>query len=473
MKSVLDGLADTTFRTITTDLLYMGSNDIQYEDFKSDMASKLGYYPEKFPLSSFRDDFHPKMTAGEDASLGAHPSDQINITDFYNKTFSSFKENEENIQCGDNFMDMECFMILNPSQQLAIAVLSLTLGTFTVLENLLVLVVILQSRSLRCRPSYHFISSLAVADLLGSVIFVYSFVDFHVFHRKDTPNVFLFKLGGVTASFTASVGSLFLTAIDRYISIHRPLSYKRIVTRSKAVVAFCVMWTIAIVIAVLPLLGWNCKRLNSVCSDIFPLIDENYLLFWIGVTTVLLLFIVYAYMYILWKAHSHAIRMLQRGTQKSIIIHTSGDGKVQHITRPEQTRMDIRLAKTLVLILVVLIICWGPLLAIMLYDVFGKMNKLVKTIFAFCSMLCLLNSTVNPIIYALRSKDLRHAFRSMFPPCEGTAQPLDNSLESDCQHRHANNPGNVHKAAERCIKNTVKIAKVTMSVSSDTTAEAL
>ena len=182
-------------------------------------------------------------------------------------------------------MDMECFMILNPSQQLAIAVLSLTLGTFTVLENLLVLCVILHSRSLRCRPSYHFIGSLAVADLLGSVIFVYSFVDFHVFHRKDSPNVFLFKLGGVTASFTASVGSLFLTAIDRYISIHRPLAYKRIVTRPKAVVAFCLMWTIAIVIAVLPLLGWNCKKLQSVCSDIFPLIDETYLMFWIGVTS--------------------------------------------------------------------------------------------------------------------------------------------------------------------------------------------
>uniref|UniRef100_A0A8B9YQ11 Cannabinoid receptor 1 n=1 Tax=Bos mutus grunniens TaxID=30521 RepID=A0A8B9YQ11_BOSMU len=250
-------------------------------------------------------------------------------------------ENDENIQCGENFMDMECFMILNPSQQLAIAVLSLTLGTFTVLENLLVLCVILHSRSLRCRPSYHFIGSLAVADLLGSVIFVYSFVDFHVFHRKDSPNVFLFKLGGVTASFTASVGSLFLTAIDRYISIHRPLAYKRIVTRPKAVVAFCLMWTIAIVIAVLPLLGWNCKKLQSVCSDIFPLIDETYLMFWIGVTSVLLLFIVYAYMYILWKAHSHA------------------DGKVQ-VTRPDQARMDIRLAKTLVhdWLRILPITCW-------------------------------------------------------------------------------------------------------------------
>ncbi|XP_015353626.1 cannabinoid receptor 1 [Marmota marmota marmota] len=473
MKSILDGLADTTFRTITTDLLYVGSNDIQYEDIKGEMASKLGYFPQKFPLTSFRGSpFQEKMTAGDNAQLvPVDPGN--NITEFYNKSLSSYKENEENIQCGENFMDMECFMILNPSQQLAIAVLSLTLGTFTVLENLLVLCVILHSRSLRCRPSYHFIGSLAVADLLGSVIFVYSFVDFHVFHRKDSPNVFLFKLGGVTASFTASVGSLFLTAIDRYISIHRPLAYKRIVTRPKAVVAFCLMWTIAIVIAVLPLLGWNCKKLQSVCSDIFPLIDETYLMFWIGVTSVLLLFIVYAYMYILWKAHSHAVRMIQRGTQKSIIIHTSEDGKVQ-VTRPDQARMDIRLAKTLVLILVVLIICWGPLLAIMVYDVFGKMNKLIKTVFAFCSMLCLLNSTVNPIIYALRSKDLRHAFRSMFPSCEGTAQPLDNSMgDSDCLHKHANNTASVHRAAESCIKSTVKIAKVTMSVSTDTSAEAL
>ncbi|XP_069462619.1 cannabinoid receptor 1 [Ambystoma mexicanum] len=473
MKVILNGLADTTFRTITTDLFFMGSNDVQYQDTKGDMASKVGYLTEKFPLSAFRsDNLGGKIDTGDDYLLNLIPLDQLNITEIYNRSVSTFKENEDNMRCGENFMDMECFMILNESQQLAIAVLSLTLGTFTVLENLLVLCVILQSRTLRCRPSYHFIGSLAVADLLGSVIFVYSFLDFHVFHRKDSPNVFLFKLGGVTASFTASVGSLFLTAIDRYISIHRPLAYRRIVTRTKAVIAFCVMWTIAIIIAVLPLLGWNCKKLESVCSDIFPHIDETYLMFWIGVTTVLLLFIVYAYMYILWKAHSHAVRMLQRGTQKSIIIHTNEDGKVQ-VTRPEQTRMDIRLAKTLVLILVVLIICWGPLLAIMVYDVFGKMSNAIKTVFAFCSMLCLMNSTVNPIIYALRSQDLRHAFWSMCPSCEGTSQPFDNSMESDYQHRHGNNAGNVHRAAESCIKSTVKIAKVTMAVSTDTSAEAV
>uniref|UniRef100_A0A3Q3A4V0 Cannabinoid receptor 1 n=1 Tax=Kryptolebias marmoratus TaxID=37003 RepID=A0A3Q3A4V0_KRYMA len=245
-------------------------------------------------------------------------------------------------------------------------------------------------------------SSLAVADLIGSIIFVYSFLDFHVLHRKDSPNVFLFKLAGVIASFTASVGSLFLTAIDRYISIHRPMAYKRIVTKTKAVIAFSVMWTISIVISLLPLLGWNCKRLGTVCSDIFPLIDQKYLMFWIGITSVLVLFIIYAYMFILWKSHHH------------------------------QARMDLRLAKTLVLILVALIICWGPLLAIMVYDLFGKVNDFIKTVFAFCSMLCLLNSTVNPVIYAMRSKDLRRAFVSTCHVWRGTpSHPRSSSCRSE------------------------------------------
>ncbi|KAI2543142.1 CNR1 isoform 2, partial [Pan troglodytes] len=78
MKSILDGLADTTFRTITTDLLYVGSNDIQYEDIKGDMASKLGYFPQKFPLTSFRGSpFQEKMTAGDNPQLV--PADQVNI----------------------------------------------------------------------------------------------------------------------------------------------------------------------------------------------------------------------------------------------------------------------------------------------------------------------------------------------------------------------------------------------------------
>ncbi|KAM6973480.1 cannabinoid receptor 1 [Aplochiton taeniatus] len=467
MKSALDGIAGTTLRTITG-VQYLGLNDASYDGPSIDSTlSKNGFNSEKpHKILSY-----PGLVPGGDTIYnGLLPTYPTNISDFI-LTNGTFMKEGIPLQCGENFEDnMECFMILTPGQQLAVAILALTLGTFTVLENLMVLCVILHSRMLRSRPSYHFIGSLAVADLIGSVIFVYSFLDFHVLHRKDTPNVFLFKLAGVIASFTASVGSLFLTAIDRYISIHKPMAYKRIVTKTKAVIAFCMMWAISIIIALLPLLGWNCKHLNSVCSEIFPLIDKKYLMFWIGMTSVLVLFIIYAYMFILWKAHHHAVRMLSRTSQRSVVVYTAEGTKVQ-LVRPEQARMDLRLAKTLVMILVALIICWGPVLAIMAYDLFWKMNDFIKTVFAFCSMLCLLNSTVNPVIYAMRSKDLRRAFLGICQACRETAQRLDNSGESDCYSRSVR--GSTGKAGASSVTTTLKVAQVTMTVSTDTSVEAI
>ncbi|TDG98863.1 hypothetical protein EPR50_G00205220 [Perca flavescens] len=473
MKSALQRIAGTTMSTLTTGVQYLGSNDASYNDASIDSSLIKNRFHFEKPHSASISNSFPGLVPGNKEVIysGLSPIFPTNVTDFLLSNGTSLSGGVA--QCGEDFVDnMECFMILTPSQQLAVAILALTLGTFTVLENLMVLCVILHSQTLRSRPSYHFIGSLAVADLIGSIIFVYSFLDFHVLHRKDSPNIFLFKLAGVIASFTASVGSLFLTAIDRYISIHRPMSYKRIVTKTKAVIAFSVMWTISIVFSLLPLLGWNCKRLNSVCSDIFPLIDQKYLMFWIGMTIILVLFIIYAYMFILWKSHHHAVRMLSRSSQRSVIVYTAEGTKVQTV-RPDQARMDLRLAKTLVLILVALIICWGPLLAIMVYDLFGKVNDFIKTVFAFCSMLTLLNSTVNPVIYAMRSKDLRRAFLNICHMCQGTTQSLDNSAESDWNSRSVRGTtGGVGKNDAGCVKNRIKVAQVTVSgVTETSTAE--
>ncbi|XP_077477439.1 cannabinoid receptor type 1B-like [Stigmatopora argus] len=438
---------------LTTIVSYLGSNDAVYED----SSSKHGFRSEKIHSASISNTnkvlystFMPVVPTNISNFLLTNGTDEISA------------------QCEEKFVDnMECFMILTPAQQLAIAILALTLGTFTVLENLVVLCVILQSQTLRSRPSYHFIGSLAVADLIGSIIFVYSFLDFHILHRKDSPEVFLFKLAGVIASFTASVGSLFLTAIDRYISIHRPMAYKRIVTKTKAIVAFSVMWSLSIVFSLLPLLGWNCKRLNSVCSDIFPLIDQRYLMLWIGMTSILLIFIIYAYIFILWKSHHHAVRMLNRTSQRSIIVYTAEGTKVQTV-RPEQARMDLRLAKTLILILAALMLCWGPLLTIMVYDLLGKVNNFIKTVFAFCSMLCLLNSTVNPVIYAMRSKDLRRAFGNICRLCGASAHTLNNSRESDWNSRSARGKD----SSSSGTTTRVKVAQVYISGVTDQTDSA-
>nr|DBA33616.1 TPA: hypothetical protein GDO54_001269 [Pyxicephalus adspersus] len=276
-------------------------------------------------------------------------------------------------KCATEGIDIQCYLILNNStQKIFIAVLCIITGTVCILENCLVLSMIFSSAHLKRKPSFLFIGSLASADLLASLIFSYSFVDFHVFHGAGTPSVFLFKLGGVILSFTASLGSLLLTAFDRYICIHQPSRYKAIVTQKRALQALTVMWIGTTIISYLPLMGLNCCHSDSVCSELFPLIDNKYLGSWILLHTV--------------DMEKHNVQA-ERGQRRM--------------------RMDVMLAKTLAIVLTVLVVCWTPSLILMTYSLFFPLDSKIKAVFAFISTLCLVNSMVNPIIYALKSRELR------------------------------------------------------------------
>ncbi|XP_062996639.1 cannabinoid receptor 2 [Elgaria multicarinata webbii] len=300
--------------------------------------------------------------------------------------------------CNSSAMPMECYMVLSGAARAVIAVLCCAVGGLCISENSLVLYLIFSSRKIRNKPCYLFISSLALADILASVIFAWSFVHFHVFNRVDSSKeVFLLKLGGVNASFTASLGSLLLMAFDRYICIFKPFRYKVIVTSRRALGALVVLWVSITSLAFLPLLGWNCCSLHSACSELFPFIDNTYLLSWLALVVLLLASIMYTYMHVLWKARKHALYMEKHHAQTG-----------QQNTK---MRIDITLAKTLVIVLVVLVLCWSPALALMAYSIFAKLDNSTRKVFAFCSTLCLVNSMVNPAIYALRSRELYSSLR--------------------------------------------------------------
>ncbi|XP_038656693.1 cannabinoid receptor 2 [Scyliorhinus canicula] len=362
----------------------------------------------------------------------------INSSVLFNSTTTTTVSYDATTEKACELMDMKCFMILTNGQSIAIAALCLTVGPFTVLANILVLYIVFFTPQLRCRPSYLFITSLAFADLCASINFVYSFVSFHVFRQRDEDYVFLFKLGGVIASFSASVGSLLLTAIDRYICIHKPSEYRTILTRRKAVTCLLFTWSVAVFIAFLPLMGWNCIKSKDHCCELFPLVDKSYLACWIILITFLLVFIIYAYIHILWKAHAHSVYMEKQKEGRK------GQVKIGH------RRMDIKLAKTLGLILVILIVCWSPVLTLMIYDLFAKVDKDTKKVFAFFCMLCWLNSTVNPVIYALRSRDMRNVLLSILPRYKRQLPSLEGSTESDGHFKNNNTITTISSSAGQC-----------------------
>ncbi|XP_059344771.1 cannabinoid receptor 2 [Ammospiza nelsoni] len=318
---------------------------------------------------------------------------------------------------------MECFMVLSTqAQKISIGILCGLFGTMCVFENSLVLYLIFSSPGIRKKPSYLFIGSLALADILASVIFVCSFVNFHVFNEAGfSKEVFLLQLGGVNTSFSASLSSLLLTALDRYLSIGRPSEYKLLMTRKRAWTALAVLWVTCATIAGLPLLGWNCCTLDSSCSELFPFVDDNYLSGWLCWVVVLLGCIVCAYAHVLWRARQHVAYMEQ---------HQAQAGK-----QTSRMRMDVMLAKTLVMVLAVLMLCWSPVLVLMIYSVFGRLSDRLRKMFAFCSTLCLLNSMVNPIIYALRSKELFSSLRRVLSRFRRQLKAPEESPEAESSHK--------------------------------------
>ncbi|KAM4600449.1 cannabinoid receptor 2 [Polymixia lowei] len=291
---------------------------------------------------------------------------------------------------------LECYMILDEVEKTAIGSMCFLAGPFTLLENALVLGVIAATAALRQRPSYLFIGSLALADIFASFFFTTSFLDFHLFRRSDGPTAYLFKLGGVTMAFTGSVGSLLLTALDRYLCIYQASRYKVLLTRNRALLGLLALWSTTIFISFLPLMGWRCPTvLDPPCSCLFPYINKSYLVCWTSFILVVLALILGAYALILWKAHRHEASM-------SGIHAVAGAGQAR-------MRMDILLARTFGLILLILVGCWLPALSFMLTDVFVVLTRAQQRAFAFCSILCLVNSAVNPLLYALRCRELRIA----------------------------------------------------------------
>ncbi|KAM9723323.1 cannabinoid receptor 2 [Menidia menidia] len=320
---------------------------------------------------------------------------------------------------------LECYMVLMKAEQTAIGSICLLAGPVTLMENALVLGLIATTVSLRQRPSFLFIGSLALADVFASCFFTTSFLDFHLFRRCDGPTAYLFKLGGVTMAFTSSVGSLLLTALDRYLCIHQASSYKVLLTRRRALLSLFILWSATIFISFLPLMGWRCPSgLSPPCSRLFPYISQGYLACWTIFILVLLALILAAYALILWKAHRHESSMTS-------LQGAAGTGQAR-------MRMDIRLARTFGLILLILVVCWLPALSFMLADVSVVLTHTQQRAFAFCSTLCLVNSAVNPLLYALRCRELRVA--------------LLQSIQRLCEHARCRKSTKKTNAAQHSVE---------------------
>lgn len=274
--------------------------------------------------------------------------------------------------------------------------LFLSLSIIIILENLLVLVAIISRIRHSRRWVYICIANITLSDLLTGTAYVVNIclsgsATFHL-----TLPLWLFREGMLFVALAASIFGLLLIAVERYLTMIKPLpqkSARKSYCRIFSLVALS--WFLALVIGFLPLLGWNCICSVEGCSTLLPLYSKSYVFF-----SVIIFFIILLTIGVLYGAiYCHVHKSAQLGQQRS-------------------RQRSLALLKTVITIVGVFIICWGPLFLLLLVDFFCVSRQCGLLFTAnICISLAVLNSGLNPIIYALGSSEMRKAIAELLCCC--------------------------------------------------------
>ncbi|XP_005495821.2 sphingosine 1-phosphate receptor 4 [Zonotrichia albicollis] len=264
-----------------------------------------------------------------------------------------------------------------------------------IVENLLVLLAVL--RCLRGRRwVYSCIASITLSDLLAGIAYLCNLCLSGSKTFQLSPQLWFLREGILFVALAASTFSLLVTAVERYSAMVRPIAESEAskTLRLRGLIAAC--WLLALAIGLLPMLGWNCLCDFQACSVLLPLYSKNYILFSVVMFSVILLGIIGFYISI--------FLLVQASSRQSC----SRNGR----------RRSLRLLKTVLMILGAFIVCWSPLFVLLLLDVFcdtGACNHLRSLDWTLA--LALLNSGINPVIYSLRSVEVRRAVGSLLCCC--------------------------------------------------------
>ncbi|KAL6460497.1 hypothetical protein MHYP_G00304630 [Metynnis hypsauchen] len=303
-----------------------------------------------------------------------------------------------------------------------------------ILENLLVLIAVFRNKKFHS-AMFFFIGNLAFSDLLAGSAYIANISLSGPRTFELVPVQWFIREGTAFIALAASVFSLLAIAIERYIAITKVKVYGSNKTcRMFLLIGAC--WVTSILLGGLPIIGWNCINNLSECSAVLPLNSRHYIRFVVSIFSIILLSIVILYVRIY------------------LIVRSSH----QEATNSQA----YALLKTVTIVLGVFIVCWLPAFTILLLDTSCNMSSCpilnyADRFFGFAT----LNSALNPLIYTLRSKDMRREFLRVLccwglfncgRPADRCMVPLKSSSSMEhCTNKHEHQSTPIMQDCTTCV----------------------
>lgn len=285
----------------------------------------------------------------------------------------------------------------------------------TFLGNFLVCVSVVVYRRLRTVTNF-FVVSLAASDLLVSLLSLPYRIDQTLHNFMWCSSMAMCQTWYIVdfLSTIASVWNLVMISIDRFIAIVYPFHYLTYMTKRNAALLFALVWLNAAVWAFTSLLNWTSPGMQTYFTiGACQKYDPVYYAAMSGVQfflPLLIITVMYSNVFRVAMGHARAVAAQQTGGNRK-----GRRGSISLIR-------EMKAARTLAIVIGAFTVCWLPFFVIVLIAFWGKTIQTFSTkypetwkavSFIFTFILPTLNSTLNPIIYAVFNRDFRAAFKRL------------------------------------------------------------
>ena len=280
----------------------------------------------------------------------------------------------------------------------------IVLNLLSLMENTLVCISVYRNTPLRTTTNLY-ITALAISDLLSAVFVMPLTIGVLVSGR------WIFGEAGCSFhSFLAlfaiyvSPVTMGLTALNRYVRMCRPEhDYQKFFSRKKSLTLLASVWVFVAYYNGLPILAGVQKSTffpeYAICAVGHP--SETGKLIHYGI--VISLFFLTPLTITVFSYAKVAETMQQHKIETSSLRQTS----------PIISAREIRISKSLFVVVFAFIICWIPFCIIVLVMRLHLVSKIPRNVLLLCSFLLYISNTINPFLYAGMNPCFRREFRKI------------------------------------------------------------